>query len=193
MDKKIIILIFLILIIRLFILYNKQENIDSTSTSLPLSNEAIQTISSVYNNQNFKATNIEATNTIKGKLIGDVSGNVTGNIIGNIIGNVAGDISGNNITTNKINMNNTGFVMWNQQIPWGRPSIVVATDPSGNTYSHDKWVLYAGGWGAHGIGDCATFSKDNIWYLRLWAVDHPTNNFLQVLAIPRGYFSNVFI
>ena len=74
-TKYIIILI--IIIIAILFLYNKQENITTTDSGKTLSDEALQTIASVYNTQNLKATNIEATNNIKGKLTGDVTGNVT--------------------------------------------------------------------------------------------------------------------
>ena len=195
MKDKHIIIVILILIAILF-LYKYQENITSDSGKT-LSDEALQTIASVYNTQNMIVTNLNATNQTllkDTKISGDlnVSGTIIGNVTGNVTGNLTGNVSSNTINTNKININNNGFVIWTQQINWGRPQEVLATDPSGNTYPSDKWVLYSGGWGASGIGNCATFIRDNKWCLRIWATDHPTNNFLQVLAIPRGYFSNVF-
>ncbi len=91
MDFKYVLVIIIIIVVILF-LYNKQENVDTVG--VPLSNEAIQAIASVYNTQNFKATNIEATGLIKGKLTGDVSGNLTGNLTGNAIGNLTGNVKG---------------------------------------------------------------------------------------------------
>jgi len=64
------IIINIIIIVALLFLYStndNQENLDSTSSS-NLSNEAIQNIASVYNNQNMKVTNLEASGSIKGKL-----------------------------------------------------------------------------------------------------------------------------
>ncbi len=96
MDRKIIIIILIILIIGLIIIYKKQENLDSTTSTPVLSNEAIQTIASVYNNQNMKVTNLEASGTI--------TGNFEGSLSGDLIGNVTGDVSGN-ITSDNININ----------------------------------------------------------------------------------------
>ena len=62
------VLIIIIIILAILFLYNKQENIDSTNSLQNLSNEAIQNIASVYNNQNLKATNIEATGKLTGKI-----------------------------------------------------------------------------------------------------------------------------
>jgi len=65
MLRKYIIIILIIFIALLF-LYStndNQENLDTTS-SLNLSNEAIQNIASVYNNQNMQVTALNATNSL---------------------------------------------------------------------------------------------------------------------------------
>jgi hypothetical protein len=85
--------VIILLLLAILFLYNNQENLDATIP--PLSNEAIQNIASVYNNQNMKISNLEATGIIKGKFNGDVSGNLTGNLIGDVTGNLIGDVSGN--------------------------------------------------------------------------------------------------
>jgi hypothetical protein len=85
-DKYIIIAI--LIIIAVLFLYNKQENIDSTIP--PLSNEAIQNIASVYNNQNMQVTNLKVTNDI----------NTNNNI------NVNGTINTKNLAVNNIPFNN---------------------------------------------------------------------------------------
>ena len=108
MKLKHVLIIILFILIVIF-LYNKQEHLDATTP--PLSNEAIQNIASVYNNQNLVVTNMNATGTIRGKYIGDLSGNVTGNLSGNVTGDLSGnvtgkvfgDLSGNNINIRKIN------------------------------------------------------------------------------------------
>ena len=58
-----IIIIILLIIVVLLFLYNKQEKLDATLNS-PLSNEAIQNIASIYNNQNLQVTNLKVTNDI---------------------------------------------------------------------------------------------------------------------------------
>ncbi len=79
------VLVIIIIILAILFLYNKQENLDATG--IPLSNEAIQNIASVYNNQNMQVTNLKVTNDI--------------NAIGNI--NASGTINaGSSLTSNNI-------------------------------------------------------------------------------------------
>ena len=77
---------------------------------------------------------------------------------------------------------------------WGRPSQVEAKDPDNNVYKSDEWVLYASGWGVHGIGLCVPFinATTKTWFLRVWAVHNATDNYIDVLAIPIGYFQKFY-
>jgi hypothetical protein len=86
------------------------------------------------------------------------------------------------------------MVTWRQQILWGRPQKVQAKDPSGNVYNTDEWFIYAAGWGVFGIGNCQPYidPTSKTWFIRMWAIDDPNANYIDVLAIPKGYFSNVF-
>jgi hypothetical protein len=83
MKTKHIIIIIAIIIGLYVILKNKREGLDSSPT---LSNEAIQSISSVYSN----TAGTVAFNKVRATkgFIGDLSGNVRGDLSGNIIGNV---------------------------------------------------------------------------------------------------------
>ncbi len=201
-DKYIIIAI--LIIIAVLFLYNKQENIDANG--LPLSNEAVQGIASVYNNQNMQVTNLTATNlaNIKDAKISNnlnVDGistlnniNVSGTSILNNL-NVSNTTRLNNLNVSgNIITNNKGMVTWRQQILRGKPQQVQAKDPSGNVYNADEWFIYAAGWGVHGIGNCQPFidPTSKTWFIRMWAVENEYNNHIDVLAIPKGYFSNVF-
>lgn len=64
--------VILILVIILFVIFisnkrenkDNKENLDTTTSTLNLSNEAIQNIASVYNNQNMTITNLKATGDI---------------------------------------------------------------------------------------------------------------------------------
>lgn len=92
MSKQIIILILVIFIIFIILTYRNQENITSDSGKT-LSDEALQTIASVYNTQNMIVTNLNATNQtnlkdtkISGNL--NVNGIITGNVTGNVTGNI---------------------------------------------------------------------------------------------------------
>ena len=89
--KHIVILVIFILVAFILIRNKNYEGLDATNTP-PLSNEAIQSISSVYSNTAGVSTfnNIKATGKITGKLIGDVSGNVMGNVMGNVTGDISG-------------------------------------------------------------------------------------------------------
>jgi len=63
MNKRILDFLILAIIVIVFLWFlqkNKNEHLDST----PLSNEAIQSIASVYNKDNLTATNINATGTL---------------------------------------------------------------------------------------------------------------------------------
>jgi microcystin-dependent protein len=69
MENLYVILILVIILLAIFIENNKEnkdnkENLDSTQSSLNLSNEAIQNIASVYNNQNMVVTNLKASGDI---------------------------------------------------------------------------------------------------------------------------------
>ena len=192
--------------IAILFLYKYRENI-TTDSGKTLSDEAVQSIASVYNNQNMTVTNLNASNQANlnnAKVTGNL--NVSGTTILNNL-NVSNtstlnnlNVSSNIITSESINVskniiiNNKGMVTWRQAILWGRPQQVQAKDQSGNIYSADDWFVYAGGWGVSGIGACNTFidSASNTWFLRVWATDNPTNNAVDVFAIPKGYFSNIF-
>ena len=65
MKTKYIIALIIILIAILF-LYKQRENLDASG----LSNEALQNIASVYNNQNMQVTNLKVTNdmNVSGKI-----------------------------------------------------------------------------------------------------------------------------
>ena len=189
-NNNSILYIILLLILLLLILFNyKQEN--NVDSLVPLSNEAIQNISSVYNNQDMKVTNMTATGIIKGNLRGDVSGNVRGDVSGNVTGNVKGDVIGNKIT-----INDNGMVMWRQRVRNGMPRTVQATDPSGNTYNADKWVIYSGGIDMWGEVCASPFidKNTNTWFLYMYSTHYEWEweNFLDVFAIPIGYFSNFY-
>ena len=59
--------IYILILIAILFLYNKQENagnVGGTTTPPTLSNEAIQNIASVYNNQNMTVNNLNATGNI---------------------------------------------------------------------------------------------------------------------------------
>jgi hypothetical protein len=112
--------------------------------------------------------------------------------IAKVYSDTSGTANFNNINvTGKLNMNNLGFVFWTQNLNGVGGINVEARDPSGNTYPGDKWVLYAGGWGAFNIGQCITNIQDNKWHINFWSVHEGGNN-VQILAIPRGYFSTVY-
>jgi microcystin-dependent protein len=67
-DKKLSIIIVLVVVIFYLLYNNSQENADNvsgtTTTPSTLSNEAIQNIASVYNNQNMTVNNLNATGII---------------------------------------------------------------------------------------------------------------------------------
>lgn len=90
-DNKILILLILILIVVLFML-NNNEHLETTP---PLSNEAIQNIASVYNNQNMKVSNIETTGNINTR--GDI--NISGNVVTNNLTSGSINISGSTISS----------------------------------------------------------------------------------------------
>jgi microcystin-dependent protein len=76
MENLYVILILVIILLAIFIENNKEnkdnkENLDSTQSSLNLSNEAIQNIASVYNNQNMAVTNLNTTGNLSVK--GDIN------------------------------------------------------------------------------------------------------------------------
>ena len=83
-NIKYIIYIILLLII-LYILINNQENADSVSGATSMSNEALQNIASVFNNQRLTVSNLTTTGTLTASDI-TTNGNIrtTGNIIGNL-------------------------------------------------------------------------------------------------------------
>lgn len=105
MNNKILILILILVIIVLYFLYEDQENLDSTSTTQNLSNEAIQNIASVYNNQNMKVTNLESTGILKGNIINASSINTSENITAK---NVYGTLSSDNSNNYVVNMQSNG-------------------------------------------------------------------------------------
>ena len=204
MEPKHILIIILIIVLIAIFLYNKNENLDAITPAL--SNEAIQNIASVYNTQNMQVTNLTATNlaNIKDAKISNnfnVDGistlnniNVSGTSILNNL-NVSNTTRLNNLNVSgNIITNNKGMVTWRQQILWGRPQQVQAKDPSGNVYNSDEWFIYAAGWGVQGIGNCQPYidPTSKTWFIRMWATENQYSNYIDVLAIPKGYFSNVF-
>ena len=202
------IILLILVIVALLFLYRKQENFTMTEQS----NEAVQNIASVYNNQNLQVTNITSTNqaNLKDAKISNnlnVDGISTLNNLNvlsitslnnlNVSNNL--DVSGttrlNNLNVSgNIITNNKGMVTWRQQIIWGRPQQVQAKDPSGNVYNVDEWFIYASGWGVSGIGNCQPYidPTSKTWFLRVWAIADPNANYIDILAIPKEYFSNVF-
>ena len=86
--------------IAILFLYKYRENI-TTDSGKTLSDEAVQSIASVYNNQNMTVTNLNASNQANlnnAKVTGNlnVSGTITGNLAGNVTGNVTGSMQSPN-------------------------------------------------------------------------------------------------
>ncbi len=154
MDNKYVILILVIILFIVFITnkqtftQNKKESLDSTTSIPVLSNEAIQSIASVYNNQNMQVTNLNATNntnlnTLNVKNNMNVSGTIlsSGNILSNNNINASGTISGNNITINnkKIRIFDMGGYKTGTTPNYSWVSVgaggIQIKDPSDNTYN----------------------------------------------------------
>jgi len=142
LSTKYIIILILIIIAILF-LYKKQENI-TTDSGKTLSDEAIQTIASVYNTQNLTATNITATGKINGKLCSPNGNNCL--IMQNdnnlvvydkdnkpIFDSVSAQIASNRVNTKQIYF----FGDINQQNDQDRP----IKDEKGRTYNTSDYLL----------------------------------------------------
>ena len=182
------ILIYILIIIFIYLLYKKQENLESTQ--IPLSNEAIQNIASVYNNQDMRVTNMTATGIIKGNFIGDISSNIikTIDISSNTI--KTNDISSNTINTNNIIINNKKFRMFWYRVG-GASGARLIKDISGNTYNANDWILNSGA----DIPCVAHWylyinKEDNLWYLFMaggcgW-------KFINILCMPIELFDTTF-
>lgn len=139
--KYIVILILLLVILTIFI--NKQENADSISnTSTKMSNEALQNISSVFNNQHLTVSNLTTTGTLTASDI-TTSGNI--NTSGNIIGNLT-------VSNIKANPESESIVL-NSPITYAdklKPFILTIGigdykgpiyDASGNTFPINKYTI----------------------------------------------------
>jgi hypothetical protein len=200
------ILLLLVLVIVIFFMFDLKENFDVTDNIFTQkSNEAIQNIAKIYadasgtvmfNNVNasqITASQINSDNMMTKTINADGPVNISNKLI------VSGetqlkslDVLGN-LNAKDIRSNNLGMVLWRQQIEWGRPQNVQAKDPNGNIYDSDNWVVYNGGWNVNGIGRSQTYIKDKTWWIRLWAISDPVDNHVDLLAIPKSYFSNVFV
>jgi len=149
MNTRECILIGLIILVVILFLYNKQENADSTAGSLTLSNESIQNIASVYNNQNMKVTNLEVSNNIKTNTL-NATGNINASgvvVLSNNIVNASG------ISTPSLTINNKkirifdmgGYKSGNSgdaNYSWvnvGASGIPIK-DSLGNTYKSTEWI-----------------------------------------------------
>ena len=146
--KRNTIIVILLVILLVILVYTTTKNEHLT----PQSNEAIQSVASIYNKQQMTLDNLNVTQ----KITGNLTGNLTGNVIGNITGNVDGDLSGNvtgtaNLSTlssdlsgNPINVNSS--MVYEKSL---RPivfSVAIGNttcpivDLSGNTYASDKYM-----------------------------------------------------
>lgn len=217
MKNNVIIGCLLLILIILYII-NRNKNGEYFSTAenscscTPNSNEAIQNIAEIYSNKNdvvnfnnmnvinnSNINNLDSNNAqinnikIKNNLIVDGKTILNNLNVSNIYSNNI-DVSGNINTNGSILINNKSMVTWRQQILWGRPQIVNVIDPSGNLYNANEWFIYASGWNINGIGICQPFidPTSNNWFLRVWAINDPNDNYIDIIAIPTGYFSNIF-
>ena len=194
MDKQFIILILIIILFLIILTYKKQENITSDSGKT-LSDEALQSIASVYNTQNMIVTNLNATNQaifkdtkISGNL--NVSGTITGNVTGNVTGNANINTLSSNISGSPINVNS--YFLYNQSI---RPyTLTVAIglykgpiyDASQNTFSTDKYTV------KQISGNNTIGVRNNKW----WICPYPNwhgwqQSVLEIIPIPLNqYYSN---
>jgi hypothetical protein len=158
MKTKHIVIIVIIILLGYLLLHNKNcEGLDATSNTPTLSNEAIQSISSIYSNTSGTSTfnNVKATGKITGKqFIGDMSGNVTGNVTGNLMGDVSGTklcIGSTCITEKEL-----------QQITSNKKCAGFAVDGTGTTMP-----LYEGFWKIYGGNDETTRRFDS-WTNDTW-------------------------
>ena len=185
------ILIYILIIIFIYLLYKKQENLESTQ--IPLSNEAIQNIASVYNNQDMRVTNMTATGIIKGNFIGDISSNIikTIDISSNIIKTI--DISSNTINTNDIIINNKKFRMFSMRLG-GTDGWKLIKDSSGNTYDRKNWILFSGGfhWSDSYDFSLVVSKKDNLWYISTGGLPSKWKDY-SILCMPVELFDTNFI
>ena len=174
------ILIYILIIIFIYLLYKKQEN--NVDSVVPLSNEAIQNIASVYNNQDMRVTNMTATGIIKGNFIGDISSNIIKTI----------DISSNTINTNNIIINNKKFRMFSMRLG-GRLGMKLIKDSSGNTYDRKDWILFSGGfhWSGLHIFTLVVNKKDNLWYINNGSMNSTYKEY-SILCIPVELFDTNF-
>jgi hypothetical protein len=171
MNNKILILILILVIIVLYFLYEDQENLDSTSTTQNLSNEAIQNIASIYNNQNMTVTNLTATNQVNIK-DAKMSGNL--NVSGSITGNVTGKLTSPN-GKYSLNISDDGKItLYNDS---NKTDIVIDGDlliqGSGNTTNNRVRI------GLNKNGDGATSTKTNLGIFN----EDKTNNTIGKLQV----------
>jgi hypothetical protein len=171
MNNKILILILILVIIGLYFLYEDQENLDSTSTTQNLSNEAIQNIASIYNNQNMTVTNLTATNQANIK-DAKMSGNL--NVSGSITGNVTGKLTSPN-GKYSLNISDDGKItLYNDS---NKTDIVIDGDlliqGSGNTTNNRVRI------GLNKNGDGATSTKTNLGIFN----EDKTNNTIGKLQV----------
>ena len=187
LSTKYIIILIIIIIVILF-LYNKQENI-TTDSGKTLSDEAIQTLASVYNTQNLTATNITATGKINGKLCSPNGNNCLimqddNNLVvydkdnKPIFDSVSAQIASNRVNTKQIYF----FSDCNQPNDKDRP----IKDEKGRTYNTSDYLLIK-------ISGKAWLKNTNNQWMIIRALTFGFNNNLDsstqcisVLAIPKG-------
>jgi len=225
MNKQTVtISVIVIILLLLLLLYKKQENLTEGESITNLSNEAIQNIASVYADQtktayfnNLSVTNSLQTNSLQTNSLQtngnvDISGNinVTGNIINNetiqtpqvnthILSNNDGTGQGLIDVKSTLHFNGTGLRRWTipmaTKMAAGGTGILLITDPSGSTYSADKWVIWIAGINAQGAFMTVPYvGTDNKWYMAYAFPMPPTwpNSSVDVLAIPISIFELVW-
>jgi hypothetical protein len=142
--KRNTIIVILLVILLVILVYTTTKNEHLT----PQSNEAIQSVASIYNKQQMTLDNLNVTQKITGNLTGNVTGNVTGNINGDLSGNVTGtanlstlssDLSGNPINVNSSMVYEKSLRPIVFSVAIGSTTCPIV-DLSGNTYSPDKYM-----------------------------------------------------
>jgi len=183
LSTKYIIILILIIIAILF-LYKKQENI-TTDSGKTLSDEAIQTIASVYNTQNLTATNITATGKINGKLCSPngnnclIMQNDNNLVVYDKDNKPISDISVDQISFGSNRKQIYFFGDINQQNDQDRP----IKDEKGRTYNTSDYLLIKIS------GQAGLKVTNNQWMISRrtsFAGDNDHTQYIYVLAIPKG-------
>jgi hypothetical protein len=188
--------VIILLLLAILFLYNKQENLDTIPS---LSNEAIQNIASVYNNQNMKVTNLKVTNNI----------NTDGTI------NASGAINASSLTLNnkkirifdmggyKDKTNNITNYIWVN--PNNGAVGIPIVDPSGITYSSTDWICLVVGLYMPKDGNTSTSGsffarasiKDGKWVIQFFEGGNDSDylrsrSIITILAIPIEFVDTAF-